>query len=101
MYSEFENLPDSMLGKFIVCSEYGTHGAVDVWEENYGVFNTEEEAEKLIKENGRKYLRVSEVTKHKDKRGNLYTWPLKLVLKEGDRPLRSCSINRKSRNQKS
>lgn len=35
-------------GKFVVCHELGTHGAVMVWRKEYGVFDSKEEAKKAI-----------------------------------------------------
>ena len=40
----------SLIGKYIICSEYGTHGAFAVWEKKYGSFNRKEDAKKVIKD---------------------------------------------------
>jgi len=62
--SEIEKLnDDSLIGKFLICSEYWTHLFVDVCEEKYGYFDTEEEAQVKLDEIGYDWMHLIEVLK--------------------------------------
>ena len=50
---------ESLVGKFLICKEYGHD--VDVWQEKYGSFDTRKEADAVVKETGYEWLSVVEV----------------------------------------